>query len=510
MSRSNQSLNTLEGFIDTAYDNLANQNKALSSSTMADVSASHLPSCGPSPLEDHNSSDSADQSMTMQPQSSTPDLGPVTRTVNTAQQVNPSTPAALDEGIRHGFFPDLLGKFTGASKKRKVISPVTGIDGHEITLDEENTKVAEVVYQSVVASMSDLLEDYRTQLSFQFGQMETEMRATVEEALMRDALDKETVDDEGEVAALRDEVSKLREQLSITIGRVTRAEKQVQEMNEEMLQMQARMMRDNLVFYNIKEGNNESSADCTNTLRSFLRDEMKIDKENMAKIKFDRVHRMGQKGGKRSRPIVAKLNPFEGKGIVMAHIKNLDKNKKFGINDQLPRELEERKKQLLPKFKEAKRQDRKPKWSVDKLVVGKNVTQVRKDHVKDINVDTTEAATQIRVNHAPPKTYRNSTFRGHNVPVQTQDDIIPALHAIERVSRATHNIYAYRLQTGSGVVEHFEDDGEWGAGRVLLKLLRDNDITGKLVCVTRWYGGEHLGRARFDYTVEAAKATLQI
>ena len=51
---------------------------------------------------------------------------------------------------------------------------------------------------------------------------------------------------------------------------------------------------------------------------------------------------------------------------------------------------------------------------------------------------------------------------------QSTDDGIPALHAIyanHRVARATHNIYAYRIQMADRLVEHFEDDGEYGAGR---------------------------------------------
>ena len=64
--------------------------------------------------------------------------------------------------------------------------------------------------------------------------------------------------------------------------------------------------------------------------------------------------------------------------------------------------------------------------------------------------------------------------------------------------------------THTGIIEHYEDDGEWGAGRMLLKLLRENNVTNSLVCVTRWYGGKHLGRTRFDLIKEAACQVLSI
>jgi len=36
--------------------------------------------------------------------------------------------------------------------------------------------------------------------------------------------------------------------------------------------------------------------------------------------------------------------------------------------------------------------------------------------------------------------------------------------------------------SGGGVIEHYEDDGEYRAGRRLLDLLRDNDISDQMIC----------------------------
>ena len=113
----------------------------------------------------------------------------------------------------------------------------------------------------------------------------------------------------------------------------------------------------------------------------------------------------------------------------------------------------------------------------------------------------------------PPQSYEDSSFQGHKISVETQDDIIPALHTIWsdiRVAIATHNIYAYRIKgVGSKVVEHYEDDGEWGAGRRLLTVLQEKDITNTLVCVTRWCGKKLLGPSRFTHIVDAANEVLE-
>ncbi len=393
----------------------------------------------------------------------------------------------------------LIQDESSINKKRKVISPAFSTVHDHSDDNEELGKVVELVYNRTVIVISKWMHEQ----SMKFQALETDLKERT------DSVEKEDISSlQEDVSNLQEEVSKLTDQLKVSIGRITRAEKERDDLKEQLLQMEARMMRDNLVFYNIDEEVDEPVHDCRGILNHFLKKEMKISDQDMAKIGYDRVHRMGKKGANKRRPIVAKFNPVDGKRIVMEHIKNLDRKKKFGVNDQLPRELESRKKKLMPVFKDAKKEKQQPKWQLDKLVIGKKVTTAHKDTVMDINSATTEIASTMVVKHAPPKSYEGSSFRGHNVKVDNQDEIVPALHAIysdERVARATHNIYAYRLNNGA---EHCEDDGEWGAGQVLLQILREHNVTNRLVCVTRWYGKRHLGRARFDYIKDAALTTL--
>ena len=170
---------------------------------------------------------------------------------------------------------------------------------------------------------------------------------------------------------------------------------------------------------------------------------------------------------------------------------------------------------MLPTYKEAKQQNKNPKWSLDKVIINGKTSAIVKDKVKDININTTEKAVALQhdIHHTPPEHLQGSSFQGHRVHITNQDEIVPALHALysdARIARATHNIYAYRLKTPSGHLEHYEDDGEWGAGSKLLDLLKANHIEDTLVCVTRWYGGTHLGKARFDFILNCAKKSLQI
>ena len=306
----------------------------------------------------------------------------------------------------------------------------------------------------------------------------------------------------------------LQQKNTLLEGRVTRAEKVIDEQREQILQIQARSMRENLVFYNIPEEKGENTKAATKeTLQKFIKDEMKMKVEEYDSVEIDRAHRSGPNHGRFPRTIIAKFKSDAAKDAVLRNAKNLDRDKKFGISEQLPRELSERKKQLLPTYKEAQRQNKKPKWKVDKLVVDKAVISVEKDRIRDINVNVETVAREMKIARCPPKTYDGSSFQGHKVTIQSQDDIIPALHCIysdTRVARATHNIYAYRIASGSGkVYEHYEDDGEFGAGLKLLTLLKNTNTENALICVTRWCGKKLLGGARFDHIHEAGSQALQ-
>jgi len=394
-----------------------------------------------------------------------------------------------------------------AGKKRKRSSLKEGNK-----LSEEQKLIAETVMDSLLGVFSGYLTRYKDTINSQV-QMALEKHEDQAEIIRNRH--------STEMELLSRCLATTKDQLTITEGRLTRAEKELEDLREQQLRSEARSMRDNLVFYNVPEEGDQENTETT--LRKFMKVEMKISDDDLNNvISFDRVHRIVDKDvkknkdkkGKWIRPIVAKFTSSKGKETVMRHAKNLRKGMKFGVNDQLPREMDERKKQLMPQYKEAKAGNKRPKWSLDKLVIDKKVIEVERDRVKDIHLDTAEVAASMDIHHTQPMENNGSSFQGHSTKICSQDDVVPALHAIyadNKTARASHNIYAYRIQTGGGsLIEHYEDDRAWGAGRELLKLLRQHNITNRMVCVTRWNGASYLGRTRYDDILKAAKITLQI
>ena len=71
-------------------------------------------------------------------------------------------------------------------------------------------------------------------------------------------------------------------------------------------------------------------------------------------------------------------------------------------------------------------------------------------------------------------------------------------------AKATHNTWAAVLPTGALKA----DDGESGAGMVILRMLERAGMESHVVIVTRWYGGKKLGGDRFRRVQDATRAYL--
>ena len=63
-------------------------------------------------------------------------------------------------------------------------------------------------------------------------------------------------------------------------------------------------------------------------------------------------------------------------------------------------------------------------------------------------------------------------------------------------AKATHNTWAVLFSDGGPLKG---DDGESGAGMVILRMLEREGLEDHLIVVTRWYGGKHLGGVRFRH-----------
>lgn len=105
-------------------------------------------------------------------------------------------------------------------------------------------------------------------------------------------------------------------------------------------------------------------------------------------------------------------------------------------------------------------------------------------------------------------TDRGSRYAVSGAPVRSRaeiDAVLAALKSDRAYAKATHNTWAARLPTGALK----SDDGESGAGMVILRMLERAGLDDHLVVVTRWYGGKKLGGDRFRRVQDAVRAYLE-
>ena len=151
---------------------------------------------------------------------------------------------------------------------------------------------------------------------------------------------------------------------------------EISSLNRKLLYLEAYSRRENLKFVNIPVELNEEYADgregvedTREVLWKFLEEKLHI--EDARQIEFQRVHRNGRKNSNKPHPILARFLRFTDREKVRKEAKEL-KGTNFVIYEDLPKELIDRRRLMLPKLKAAKKQGSRAYFSVsepDKLYV---------------------------------------------------------------------------------------------------------------------------------------------
>ena len=83
------------------------------------------------------------------------------------------------------------------------------------------------------------------------------------------------------------------------------------------------------------------------------------------------------------------------------------------------------------------------------------------------------------------------------------------LKSKKKYAKATHNTWAVRVSHEGKIFSVKNDDGETGAGMVILRILEKRNIVNTVVVVTRWYGGVKLGNDRYKHVQDAVLYFLE-
>lgn len=107
---------------------------------------------------------------------------------------------------------------------------------------------------------------------------------------------------------------------------------------------------------------------------------------------------------------------------------------------------------------------------------------------------------------------KGSKYAVSSGPVANQDEAKAFLKALirkKKYGRATHNSWAALFRNEVGVLLPVKnDDGESGAGNLILRNLEREGLEEHIIVVTRWYGGVHLGGDRFRHVQSCVRHYL--
>ncbi|XP_062569456.1 uncharacterized protein LOC134231515 [Saccostrea cucullata] len=285
------------------------------------------------------------------------------------------------------------------------------------------------------------------------------------------------------VTELQDNQKKMERELNRLKDYVVKLEYRVNTQNSQIIDLKSRSMENNIIISGLEEKGPErkSPENLANILRNVFISEMEMEEATVNELRINKLFRMGEYDVQRKfpRPICVQFSDKTQKDLQLYEVQ-----KKYA-----ERSIESKIKGDKLVFTQSN--------SVYREKVGPLPTA---DEVITDDVVNTAVSTGKSIED------NGNRFIAHATQVDSYKQIKKSLvdiMRVETVPSASHNIYAYRFSSSDGVVhEGSNDDGEHGAGRLLLKTLADNEINNALVVVSRWHGN-NIGPRRFSHIKEA-------
>lgn len=233
-------------------------------------------------------------------------------------------------------------------------------------------------------------------------------------------------------------------------------------------------------------------------------------------------------GSGTNRPLLVELRNTDHKKKLFINAAKLkgkvnENGKPYFISEHLPEEKNEERKRINELFTENKKKPNSHKLDMNiskgKLIINEEVYQksIQAPNARDMlepDEKLFDTARELDVVKGDTETRSLSKFSSFAVAVQDFQDIKAALLKVRmKYSDATHVSCAFHLPgANTPRNQDYIDDGEFGCGRTMLKVLREQQYMNMAVFMVRYYGGSHIGVARYeifrDLTQKAIKALI--
>lgn len=318
----------------------------------------------------------------------------------------------------------------------------------------------------------------------------------------------ETIDD------MDKELQETKFQLQVVSNVVIRQDQQINFLKQKISEMQQREMAANIIISGIPESKQEKPLILFNT---FVQKGLELQEL----IPANRAFRIGSGP---NRPLLVELRNPENKGKLFANATNLKgkRNSKGGsyfISDHLPEDQNEKRRHVNELISENKKKPvshrldmsvTKGKLSINEEPYVKQVTAPTARDLLEPPEDLYDKADELDIVRGNSEEQGKSKFISYAVAVHDHMDVKAALLKIRlKYADATHVACAFRLPgANTPINQDYVDDGEYGCGRTMLKVLREEKYMNMAVFLVRFYGGQHLGVGRFDIFRKLARSAV--
>ena len=312
------------------------------------------------------------------------------------------------------------------------------------------------------------------------------------------------------ITEVQEKQKKMEREITRLKDYVVRLESQVNSHNSQILELRTKSMENNVIVNGVEEKAPERTnpASLASILKNVFIQEMRMDESVANDLRIEKLYRMGNFDSRNltfPRPIFIQFKDKHYKDTVMKHVKVLRDNKSnIRVSQQLPEEVREKRKQLYDIQQKYADRNIETRIKGDKLVFTQSNSVYRDKLGSRPTADEIIKGDEVKTVISTGKSVEDNA--GHATTAVSYKQIRKSIVEVMRkegVPSATHNVYAYRFQGQDGTIhEGSDDDGEYGAGRHLLKSLTDHEINNVLVIVSRWFSGNKLGPRRFTHISE--------
>ena len=299
-------------------------------------------------------------------------------------------------------------------------------------------------------------------------------------------------------------------------GVAMRQDQIIRECKREIQQLQLQASKLNLFIYGLIKQDKEN---CKDVVKNFFKDVLKIDTDISIKSAY-------RKGKGKQGPVFVMLSNVADKSKIYSNVKKLKDatnslGKAYRIEDDLPSEIREvrrRNRQIIAINKNRQQHDQlsvkyeEGKLVVDDVVYKKQLVPPSCQQLLRPNIERITAQKDIQITQGKVIEVGSSKFTGLSAIIRSLEEANDAYAKVCAMYPDARQVTAaVRLpHTNFHTHQDFNDDGEHGAGPVLLKVLEESKMFNRIVLVVRQYhDGVHIGKQRFTAMVDEAKDALK-